>query len=135
MPEFLRPARRIGNRRDSVRSHSCHVGLRRIPTGVLPKFPMPPFGCAMRNAARLKRGWSANGRLRSTVYPLKIGSPVSSHRDVAALVKKPSVNDGFVFAMPLLLDVQLGVTAWPLCSRVTPEICQSLRTCLSTGAC
>src|SRR5207245_3809811 len=33
IPEFFRPPIEIGKRRESVRSHSCQVGLRRIPTG------------------------------------------------------------------------------------------------------
>src|SRR5262245_62099997 len=43
-PLFLRPMNVTGNRRDSVTSHSCQVGWRRIPTGVLPKLPTLPFG-------------------------------------------------------------------------------------------
>ena len=90
-PLFFRPIRLIGKRRDSVRSHSCHVGCRRIPTGVLPKLPMLPFGCGMRNAARLKCGRSANGRCSDRPCSrLNNGSPVSSQR--APLV--PSVNVG-----------------------------------------
>src|SRR5690349_12214358 len=46
-PLLFRPITFTGNRRDSVRSHSCQVGCRRMPTGVLPKFPMLPFGCGI----------------------------------------------------------------------------------------
>ena len=47
---------------------------------------------------------------------------------------KPSVSDGLLFLMPGLFELQLGVIAWPLSSFVTPETCQSLSSCLSTGA-
>src|SRR5437899_10491175 len=54
IPEFFRPPIETGKRRESVRSHSCQVGLRRIPTGLLPKFPTLPVGCGILNAAGLK---------------------------------------------------------------------------------
>ena len=50
------------------------------------------------------------------------------------ITKKPSVRIGFVLAMPGLFDWQLGVIAWPLNSRVTPETCQSLSSCFTTGS-
>src|SRR5262245_14047573 len=53
-PAFLRVP--TAKRRDTVTSHSCHVGLRRIPIGLLPKFPRLPLGDGIRNAARLKCG-------------------------------------------------------------------------------
>ena len=37
---FLRAP--TAKRRETVTSHSCHVGLRRIPTGLFPKFPWLP---------------------------------------------------------------------------------------------
>ena len=52
-PAFFRPMALTGNRRDSVRSHWCHVGLRRRRTGELPKLPMLPFGCGKTKAATL----------------------------------------------------------------------------------
>src|SRR3954469_21876910 len=53
-PLFFRPMNVIGNRRARVMSHSCQVGWRRMPTGVLPKLPTFPFGCAIAKAATLK---------------------------------------------------------------------------------
>ena len=45
-----------------------------------------------------------------------------------------SVNDGFEFCTPALLDVQVGVIGAPLNSRVTPETCQSRTSALTNGS-
>ena len=62
--------------------------------------------------------------------PLKIGSPVSSHRTLP-----PSVSDGLLLLMPAVFDEQLGFSDCPLSSRKIPDTCQSLASCLSTGSC
>ena len=44
------------------------------------------------------------------------------------------LSDGSLLLTPGLFEVQLGVIAWPLSIFVTPEICQLLNSCFSTGA-
>src|SRR5436190_14477560 len=111
-------------RRVRVTSQLLQDGLRRTPTPVLPKLPTVGLrGWAIANAARLKCTAPAGSDPSSN--PLN-GSPTSMQRAVTP------VSDGSVFAIPGLLEAQVGVTAVPLRNFVTPETCQLANRYLTT---
>ena len=91
-----------------------------MPTPEFPKFPTLPSGCGMRNAARLKCGWSANGTLGSTgvLHEQRLTRQLAASGG-GIDEEAPRSGLGFVLAMPVDCSTpQLGVTAWPLNSRV-----------------
>jgi hypothetical protein len=53
------------------------------------------------------------------VNPLKIGSPVSSHRNDGA--ESMPLNDGSLFPTPAMLVLHVGSIALPVWKIVTPE--------------
>src|SRR5438067_175849 len=119
-------------RRVTVTSQLVQDGWRRIPIGVLPKFPTVGLtGCGMANAAGLK--WIPVAASWLSAKPL-FGSLISWQRvpaipAVAPVVTGASpVSDGSALATPALFELQIGEIGAPVWNFVMPDNCQSLTT-------
>ena len=135
MPLFFRPITLSGKRRDSVRSHWCQVGLRRMRDRRVAEV-------ADGRAERLRH----DEGVHVVVVLIRKGQALvrlDLRRRQRERVARPSgsvdvmlsVSDGLLLLMPAAFELQPGVTPAPLSRVVTPEICQSLTSASRPAMC
>ena len=133
MPLFLRPASVIGKRRDSVMSHSCQRRMAQDPDRRVAEVADAAVGLRHpeRRQIEVRPIRERHVRIAGVADEERLARQLAARVRRAVAIGERRVG---VLRRPALFELQVGVIAWPLSSFVTPEICQLLSSCLSTGA-